>query len=187
MALSQKIAGWILKSIGWKLVGKKPQEKKYVFIVAPHTSNWDFIIGKLAAIAMGIDLKIAIKDAWFFPPVGWLLKGLGAVPVNRKRAGGFLKQVISQYKNADEYMFTVTPEGTRSFVKFWKAGFYKIAIEAQVPIVLGILDFAKKEAGVGITIYPSGDIQKDFAIIMSQYKKTAAYYPQNFNEQARIR
>ncbi len=187
MRLSQKISKRLLSLMGWKLIGQKPKERKYVFVVAPHTSNWDFIIGKLGAVVLDIPVKIAIKKSWFFPPVGWLLKALGAIPVDRKQAGGLLKQVIGQYKTVDEYVFTVTPEGTRSFVKFWKAGFYKIAIEANVPIVLAALDFGKKEVGVGAVIYPCGDIQKDFATIMSFYNKAQARFPKNFNEHARIR
>lgn len=187
MSIKQKIAKALLASAGWKVSGLKPQEKKFVFVVAPHTSNWDFVVGKLGAVVLDIPLRIAIKKSWFFPPVGWILKGLGAVPVDRKNAGGLLKQLLHYYRKADSYAFTVTPEGTRSFVKYWKAGFYKIASEAEVPIILGKLDYANKEVGVGPTIYPSGDIAQDFEKIMDYFRPIGARYPEKFNTQARIR
>lgn len=187
MTLSQTIARGLLKCAGWRILGQKPQDAKYVFIVAPHTSNWDFIIGKLGAMALGIQLKIAIKASWFFPPMGWILKSLGAMPVDRKNAGGFLKQMIQAYKNKQTFVFTVTPEGTRSFVKYWKAGFYTIAMAAEVPIVLAKLDFGKKEVGVIARIQPCGDIEKDFETIMTHYQEVEARYPEKFNKDAKIR
>ncbi len=181
MSINKTIASSILKLWGWKVKGEKPKFKKYVFLAAPHTSNWDFPIGRLSTTVMGIDNKVLMKKSWFFFPLGYIFKWLGAMPIDRSKSGTVIDYILRLFEEKDEFVFAITPEGTRSYVESWKTGFYTIATRANVPVVLGYLDFAKKETGVGPTIYLTGDKKADFEKIMQFYRTIGAKHPEKFN------
>ncbi|NPD46695.1 MULTISPECIES: 1-acyl-sn-glycerol-3-phosphate acyltransferase [unclassified Lentimicrobium] len=182
MGINSKISGLVLKLWGWKVKGKRPDLKKFVFIAAPHTSNWDFPIGRLSTSVMGIDNKVLMKKSWFFFPLGYIFRWLGAMPIDRSKSGTVIDHILGLFEENDEFVFAITPEGTRSYVEFWKTGFYTIALRANVPLVLGYLDFVKKETGVGPTIYLSGNKDADFEKIMQFYRTIGAKYPEKFNQ-----
>lgn len=167
-------ARFILKLFGWKIDEHAPEGvKKCVVVVGPHTSNWDFILGRLAFFMYGIKPKILIKKELFFPPMGWILKWMGGIPVDRKKNNNITDLAVNLF-NENETMYMVfTPEGTRKYNPNWKKGFYYIALKANVPIYICYMDYEKKIGGFHSPYYPTGDVDHDIAYIksiMGQYK-----------------
>ncbi len=177
---------WISKIIfrlmGWKLKGLLPQDiKKCVILAAPHTSNMDFILGRLAYFILGVPVKFLIKKESFKPPLGGLLKRMGGIPVDRSRNNNLVGQVAGLFNKSEVLYVVITPEGTRKLVHNWRKGFYYIALKANVPIALGFMDYGKKEGGIGPVFYPSGDYEADFETIRAFYRTKTARYPEKFN------
>lgn len=177
---------FLFKIGGWKVTHTLPKDiKKCVIIAAPHTSNWDFIYGMGALRKMKIKTRFTIKKEWYKFPFKWLMKKLGALPIDRsiKPDGsrrGTVEVMVDLFHNDDDLLLLITPEGTRSRVDKWKTGFYYVAINAKVPIALGFIDYAKRECGVGKIIYPSGDYKTDMKSIMDFYQNFIPKHPENF-------
>ncbi len=173
----------ILKLIGWKVIGALPKGfHKFIMIEAPHTSNLDFIIGRLAFYKLGIKAKFLIKHESFKFPMGGILKAMGGIPVNRGKRNNMIDQVTDLFEKSDELAVIITPEGTRKYNANWKKGFYHIAKKANVPVICGFIDYGKKEGGIGPIIYPSpGNFEKDFAVIENFYRDKTARHPENYN------
>lgn len=178
------LAKIIFKLSGWKLGSEFPHQiKKGVVIAAPHTSNWDFVFAMAGLTLMGVPINYTIKKEWLSTPIGPFLKWLGAIPIDRSAAGrrgkaSMVDQMIKIMQDSDHIFLMITPEGTRSYVKRWRSGFYHVAFNANVPLLLGYLDYGKKEAGVGPVIYPSGDMDADIVTIKDFYKKVTPRYPE---------
>jgi 1-acyl-sn-glycerol-3-phosphate acyltransferase len=179
--IGQRIARGILRLLGWTLVSEAPDLPKYVVIGAPHTSNWDFPIGMLGFIALGIKRNLMIKHTLFRPPLGWFMRALGGIPIDRTQRHNFVDQVVAAFKEADELVVALTPEGTRSYTPYWKTGFYYIALGAGVPIALGFADYATRRAGLGPILYPTGDIEADMAIIAEFYSDKTGKRPEKMS------
>ncbi len=172
----------IYKLFGWKATGNIPEGiTKAVFIIAPHTSNLDFYIGRLYCWMKDIPIKVVIKKEAFIKPFGWLLKKAGGIPIDRNKKANRVDQVVDLFKENDPMFFAITPEGTRKRAKTWKKGFYYIALKAEVPILLCFIDYEKKEAGIGPPFYPTGDFEKDFKEIEEFYRGRIGRHPENFN------
>ena len=182
MTFTGKISKFILSLFGWKVKGEKPKEKSFVFLAAPHTSNWDFPLGRLTSSQLNIPLKVLMKKSWFIFPIKKILSWLGAMPIDRSKGGTVIDTIVRIFSEKDDFVFAITPEGTRSFVKSWKTGFYTIATKANVPIVCGYLDYKNKVTGVGPTIYTTGNAQEDFEKIMTFYRTIDACFPERFNQ-----
>jgi len=165
-----------LKVAGWKLVGVPPTEKRYVLIAVPHTSNWDFPITLAMAFVFDFKLYWFGKHSLFRGILGPIMRWLGGIAVERSQANNLVDNIIKEFKNADELVVAIQPEGTRSKVNQWKTGFYHIAVGANVPIALGFLDFKKKEGGFLPTFYPTGDMEKDITAIQGMYRGIAGKY-----------
>ena len=131
--------------MGWKIIGNTPNITKYIVISAPHTSNWDFLIGRCFAYIRGIKPKYLIKSELYIWPLSILIRWNGGVPVYRKTAKDMVNQVVDRLNKTDEMILGIAPEGTRAKVEKWKTGFYYIAQEAKIPIVLLYMDYTKKE------------------------------------------
>lgn len=172
-----------LKVLGWKLVGEVPYGvKKCVIAVAPHTSISDFILGRLAYCSINMPVKFLIKKEFFENPIlRPLLKKLGGIPVDRGRSNNIVNQVSAMFSRYETLNIIITPEGTRKLVHNWKKGFYYIALKANVPIVLGFLDFKKKELGFGPTIYPTGNFDEDWKLMEDFYRGITAKHPERYN------
>ena len=180
--MAKTLSGRILKLFGWSLAQGMPDgTKKCVLIVAPHTSNWDFVIGRLCFNVIGLPTRFLIKREAFFWPLGILLRKLGGIPVDRSRKNNIVMEVANLFTQYDELIITITPEGTRKLVKHWKKGFYYIAELANVPIAVAFVDYRKKQAGIAFTFIPTGDYDKDFEQIRALYYDKKAKFPEKFN------
>lgn len=173
----QKLSRFLFKLIGWRIVGELPAEKKYIVIVAPHTSNWDLVICLIARFAVGVKVNFLAKNQLFFFPLGALLRALGGTSVDRSKHGNKVEQVVMLFKQADELRLGLAPEGTRSPVTRWKEGFYHIACQAGIPIVMIGPDYASKQIRIADALWPSGDINKDFPQIIAFFRTIRGRYP----------
>ncbi|MBW2939645.1 lysophospholipid acyltransferase family protein [Zhongshania sp. CAU 1632] len=165
--------------IRWRIVGVKPVEKKYVLIAAPHTSNWDFPTMMVVAFVLGLDPHWVGKHTLFPKGIlGVVMRWLGGIGIDRRTAHNTVDQMVAEYTARDELMVLIAPEGTRSKVENWKAGFYHIAVGAGVPIYLGFLDTKTRTTGIAKAFYPTGDYEKDIAEIKSFYKDKVGFNPE---------
>ncbi|CAM2759128.1 lysophospholipid acyltransferase family protein [Legionella worsleiensis] len=165
---------WI---IGWKIVGELPKDKKYIIIVAPHTSNRDFLICLCARYIVGVKVHFLAKSQLFFFPLGLILKAIGGAPVDRSRKGNQVEKVVELFRTRDELRLGLAPEGTRSPVVRWKEGFYHIACEAKIPIVMLGPDYSTKEIRIREPFWPTGDINHDFPQIIAYFRTIKGYRP----------
>ena len=171
---------WLFKISGWKELNPFPEHKKMVVIIAPHTSMFDFVIGKLFYLSIKRKSKFIIKKELFYFPLGIILRLLGSIPVDRKKGGGIVRQVIRKFDESDQLIVNITPEGTRKKVKNWKRGFYDIVKGSHVPLAVGCIDYGKKQIGIIKMFEITGDYNKDIHEIKTLYKDVRARYPQNF-------
>jgi 1-acyl-sn-glycerol-3-phosphate acyltransferase len=169
--MKRKLCQLILKILGWKAVLKVEIPEKCIFCVAPHTSNDDFLIGKLMYCAIGGKRpSFLIKKEWLRFPFGLIMKPLGAIPVDRSSSNSLIGQIVEQFNVRERFQLAITPEGTRKANPNWKRGFYYIAQNAHVPILLTYLDFSTKTAGIEKIFYPTGNEEEDIREIKSYFK-----------------
>ena len=179
--MKKAISKALLRLAGWKLGPVVEDVPKCVICVAPHTSNWDFIVGKLFYTSIGRNASFLIKKEWFFFPFNLLFDWLGGVPVDRSKRTSVTDQMVGQFNRRKEFQLAVTPEGTRKRVDDWKKGFYYIAQKAQVPIVLVGIDYTTKTISSTKAIMPTGDIEKDMREIKLYFKDFKGKHPENFS------
>ena len=171
MSVTKIFSDLIINAWGWHITSDIPKEiKKAVVIVAPHTSYCDFLLGRISFWHMNVETKFLIKKEAFFWPFGLLLRKLGGLPVNRKKAGRLTDAIARMYDDHESLFITITPEGTRTLVQKWKLGFYYIAVTANVPIILGVLDYENKRGGMKKVFYPTGDMKEDLKEIKRFYE-----------------
>jgi len=167
---------------GWKVADKAPEGiDKAVLLVAPHTSNWDYVMGQLYAFITKIPVRFLIKKELYFWPLGPIFNKLGGVPVDRKKGRNTVDLVAGLFNEYDKIYIAVTPEGTRKLVKDWRKGFYYIADKAKVPILLSFIDYKRRIVGMGKPFKTSGDIDADMEKIKEFYKDKNARHPEKFN------
>jgi 1-acyl-sn-glycerol-3-phosphate acyltransferase len=159
----------ILRLVGWTSIGSKVSVPKYVLIGAPHTSNWDFPLMLLVVLELRLQLFWMGKHTLFPFPFSGIMKWLGGIPINRTKSHNVVSDIVGQFKGNDYLVVLVPPEGTRRKVSEWKTGFYHIANNAGVPILMGYVDAAKKEAGFADFFYPTGELESDMKEIRSFY------------------
>ena len=165
----------------------KNDVRRCVMIASPHTSNWDLIFARATFSLLDIPVRFTVKKEWLRFPFRGIMISLGAIGIDRspKKPGdprpSMTEAMVELFKENKELSMMVTPEGTRSLRTKWKTGFYHVAVEAKVPIGLGYLDYANKEAGVGKMLYPSGDMDKDMREIMAFYKDIKGKNPEKFS------
>ena len=179
-ALIRALAKTVFSLTGWRAVGAPPPgAPKYVMICAPHTSYWDGFWMLGCASLLDIDLRFLGKHTMFKGPLGWLMKGMGAVPVIRTERRNTVQQAADWFRSSDAFLLGVAPEGTRKLTAGWKTGFYWIAMEAKVPIACAFVDYGTKTGGfTGALIHPSGDIDKDFPQFQSAYAGVRPKFPE---------
>ena len=150
-------------------------------MMAPHTCNWDFLVGFLGYMSIGVDSKYLIKKEAFIFPFGGILKSIGGLPVDRNASTNIVIQVGEMFKKSESLFLTITPEGTRSLRHTWKRGFYHIAELAQVPIAFGFLDYKEKVGGIGQMLTPSGDYDSDLKVMEAFYADKNPLHPEKFS------
>ena len=184
----EKLAEQSLGLIGWKIDNHWDLNiDQCVMIAAPHTSNWDALYARLALKALGVNVRITIKDSYMKLPLGPFVRAMGGIGINRrpKKEGEARPRMVEWmsdlFKTHEKLVMLVTPEGTRAKQEKWKTGFYHVAINAGVPIALAYMDYDKKTTGVGKIIYPTGDYEKDMAEIMAFYAQINPKFPELFS------
>ena len=183
----------LLQLSGWKVDYNLPKEiNKFVMIAAPHTSNWDLYYCVLSMKVLKIPMKFTIKKQWFRFPFNLIIKPLGGIPIDTNKTKQNIKSgkvdfMAKLFNEIPNLVLMVTPEGTRSYNEKWKTGFYHIAKSANVPICLGYLDYKNKIAGIGKSIYPSENMNKDMKQIMDFYYSIGAKFPEKFSIDSRFK
>ena len=167
----------IYRHNGWRTHGVVPEPRKFVLIAAPHTSNWDFINFVGVTEDLGMMPHFMAKSSLFRWPWKNFLLDMGGVPVNRASGENYVRQMIDEFNRRSEFMLTIAPEGTRDNVGAWKTGFYHIAMGAGVPLVIGMMDYAKKTGGLGAAIWPTGDYEADMAKLAEIYATVTPRHP----------
>jgi 1-acyl-sn-glycerol-3-phosphate acyltransferase len=160
-----------LRWSGWKLEGQLPAEAgKCVFIAAPHTSNWDLPFTLMVAFALRLNIYWMGKASIFRFPFGGLMQWLGGIPVNREQSNNLVAASAQAIVNAEgPVQLVIPPEGTRRKARYWKTGFYYIALKAKVPILMAYMDYSRKISGIGPLLIPTGDIDKDMLVVKQFY------------------
>jgi len=163
------MARFVLWLLGWKLYGREPDVPKYLYLAYPHSSNWDGLFLLLFAKSIHMDLKWMGKKSLMKPPLGWILKPLGCVGVDRSKSNNMVDQMVEVFAQSERFSLGIPPEGTRSYRDNWKSGFYHIALKANVPVCCGVLDYKKKVGGFGPLIELTGDMDADMDRIRAIY------------------
>jgi 1-acyl-sn-glycerol-3-phosphate acyltransferase len=158
---------WLCRIKGWRFEGLAPEKLHCVVIGVPHTSNWDFVVFAGALEHFGIYPRFMGKDSLFRWPIGRFMKELGGISINRDAAHGVVSQMVAEFAQHEEFVLVIAPEGTRSSGARWKKGFYHIACQAGVPIVLSYFDGARKVAGLAPPFMPTGDYAADMQSLLS--------------------
>jgi 1-acyl-sn-glycerol-3-phosphate acyltransferase len=177
---------WLIYTFnGWGVKGEMPADlKKCVMLAAPHTSNYDLIYALVGLKKLNVKVRFTIKKEWLRFPFGLFLKPLGAIGIdrgpNKTNRKSMVDSMAELFEKEEVLTILVPPEGTRRNVKKWKSGFYYVAEKANVPLVLGYLDYKNKIAGIGPVIYPSGDYEKDLKIIQEFYSAIQPKFPEKF-------
>lgn len=172
---------WMLRVLGWKMIDTAdPHPTSSVICVAPHTSNWDFTLGKLYYWAKGRHAGFLMKKEWFVFPLSLILRGMGGIPIDRSKKGSIVEHVMNFFKRRPNSHIAITPEGTRKKSTTWHKGFWFIAKGAGVPIQLAVIDYGKKELGIFEVFYPTDDMDADIRYIRSRYKAEHAKFPHKF-------
>ncbi len=168
----------LLKAFGWTLIGEQPPHKKCVYIFAPHTSNWDFVIMMMARFCFKMKPAYLGKHTLFKPPFGWFFRMLGGIPVERSSTNNVVDQVAKIFEQRENVHLALAPEGTRSKTNKWKSGFYHITLKAGVPLGLAFLDTKTKTLGIARYIELTGNLDDDMQAIRDFYKDKIGFKPE---------
>lgn len=171
-----------LALFGWRIEGNLPDLPKFVLVVAPHTSNYDFFVGFSVYLALQIETLWFAKHTALRGPLGPLGRHFGAVAIDRGRAGNVVQAYVDEFARRERMVLTLAPEGTRSRVSEWKQGFYRVALGAGVPVVTAALDYSRKRVIFGDPVQPSGDYPADLRRIKGAFSAQMAFDPSKYDE-----
>ncbi|HZZ93091.1 MAG TPA: lysophospholipid acyltransferase family protein [Usitatibacter sp.] len=178
--LLRSLGRGILRAMGWKIQGGLPELPRFVVIVAPHTSNWDFIVGMAAMFALDVKLSFLGKHTLFRGPGGPLLRAMGGIPVDRTASHGMVESAVAAFRRNDALVLAIAPEGTRKPVERLRSGFLHIARGAGVPILLASLDGAARCVRLGPVLDPAGDMEAQLASIERHYRGVRGWRAKRF-------
>lgn len=177
----QRFCRWVLyRRMGFRFEETIKRPQKYIIALAPHTSNWDFIIGILFSRAEGFRCDFMMKQFWFFWPLGYLMKALGGVPVKRDKHRSMTDVIAETARQREEFHLCITPEGTRRWQPEWKKGFYYIALKAELPILLYGLDYKRKLISCTKQVIPTGNYEQQIIEIKQYFEPFRGKYPEQF-------
>lgn len=179
MSLLGALARGGLRLAGWRPLDLAARPRRAVVIGYPHTSNWDFVLGILAMFALEIRPRWIGKDSLFRAPFGGLMRLIGGIPVNRRAPSGFVAKMAEAFVGREDFLLCIAPEGTRSRTEGWKSGFHRIALAAQVPILIATIDYARREIGLIGRVEPSTNIAGDMEQIASLFVGRRGHIPEN--------
>ncbi len=162
---------------GWRMVGEVHAVDKAVIIASPHTSNWDIVYALIAGWSVGVSFHFLIKASHIEGPLGWLIRSLNGIPVDRSAPQGLVEQAAERFEQSERLLLMVPAAGTRSYRPYWKSGFYWMAKAADVPICLGFLDYPRKQASLGPLLYPGEDLGADMDTIRAAYEGKVGKHP----------
>jgi 1-acyl-sn-glycerol-3-phosphate acyltransferase len=175
----KKVSEFIFfRAMGWKITGQFPNVKKCVVIVAPHTSWLDFIVGLLVRSILELEIHFIGKHSLFKPPFGWIFRKLGGTPIDRSKNSNTVASTAEIFKNREVFRLALSPEGTRKKVEKWKTGFYYIALQAEVPIVMVAFDYRKREVKLSGPVLPTGNREADFKNYQTFFKGVVGRIPE---------
>ncbi|NNF59037.1 MAG: hypothetical protein HKN04_12455 [Rhodothermaceae bacterium] len=180
-AFTRALGRTVIRLLGWRIEGAFPDTPKFVMIGAPHTSNWDGVVGLSAAMALGIEIHVFAKHTLFWGPMGWALRALGGIPVDRSSPmrSTLIEAAVHEFATREAFILGVAPEGTRSKAPRWKTGFHRIAMAADMPVVLIALDHGNKRVGPIATLTMTGDLARDLTTIAAIYRPIQGKNPEN--------
>ena len=178
--ISAAVARLMILASGWRFEGALPNLKQFVLIVAPHTSNWDFLVGITAMFALDVRATFLGKDTLFKAPFGFVLRWMGGVPVDRQSPHNVVEQMIGHLKNRERMILALSPEGTRKKIPRWRTGFYWVAVGAGVPIVPMALDFSRKRFIIHPPQTMTGNAEQDMAHLQTFFRADQAFKPNRF-------
>lgn len=162
------LGGLGLRLLGnWEVVGQLPDVPKAIIPIAPHTSNWDFIVGLMVKFRLGLQVRFLGKHTLFWFPLKYLMTRLGGIPVQRHSAHGVVGTMCDAFANHQQLILVIAPEGTRKKVSAWKTGFLHIAKQAEVPIIPVALDYARREVVIGDALHITGEIDEELAKVQA--------------------
>lgn len=164
-----RISRWLLSVAGWRLIGPAPALDKYVVILYPHTSNWDFVLSILCAWGLRVPVAFLAKHTLFEGPMGWIFRVTGGIPVRRAANENVVGQVTRLVEEQPRIALSIAPEGTRKKTDHWKSGFYHIALESKLPVALAFIDADTRTAGFGPLVTLSGDRERDLEVFRAFY------------------
>ncbi len=168
-AFSKTLARSLLMLFGWRVDGELPDRAKMIAIVAPHTTNWDFIVGILVVFALGLRVRFLGKHTLFNPPLGWLMRWLGGTPVMRDTPQGAVADAAEMIQREERVLLGIAPEGTRTRGRPWRSGFYNIALAARVPLLPAAFDYGRKSLRLFPLFEPGGNYAADLAKLQALY------------------
>ena len=177
--LARALGRWVFRAMGWSIEGNMPNLRKFVIIVAPHTSNWDFPVGAAAKLGLQLRARFLGKDSLFRFPLGIIMRGLGGTPVDRSQSNAVVSGIIREFEHEERLVLVVAPEGTRRRVERWKTGFYHIARGAGVPIVPVAFDWAPRKIVIGDPFTPTGDVDGDVSVLQRFFAGVRGRNPEN--------
>ncbi len=176
-----RFSSWVFhKVLGFTAEETVEKPDKYVVALAPHTSNWDFIVGIFYCYSIDTPCNFIMKKEWFFWPVGPLMRRLGGIPVDRSHKSNLTDQLAEAAKRSDTFRLCITPEGTRKAQSEWKHGFYYIALKAGIPILLYGLDYERKLLSCTRMVRPSGDVEREMVEIKRYFERFHGKHPEQF-------
>jgi 1-acyl-sn-glycerol-3-phosphate acyltransferase len=178
--MKKRLARWLLHLTGWQLVGTRPLCDRYVLIAAPHTSNWDFPLMLLFAAAFEIKVSWMAKHSLFYPPMGWVMRALGGIPITRHKNRNVVASMVKVFETTPRLVLVVPTEGTRKRSDYWKSGFYHIARHAGVSIVPSFLDFKSKRGGFGPALTTTDELRSDMQYFRDFYLGMEGKFPNQF-------
>jgi 1-acyl-sn-glycerol-3-phosphate acyltransferase len=168
----------ILQLFGWNVRFKPLPGPHGIAVVYPHTSNWDFLVGLFAKWSIGLEFRWLAKKSLFWGPMGLVMRYWGGIPVDRSAPQGATQRLAQNMLASDWCWVAITPEGTRGYKPHWKSGFYRLALAANVPVLLVYIDYRARELGVVDYLTLTGDEEADMAAIAKIYSGHKALYPQ---------